>query len=135
LLHSVSGPFIFVFTSEDSDSPKYAIALQNMGAKVKQAGAGGRGHVLLETNMGEMEYELSFATEAIAQDFAKTVTEQSATATSEAVRKRLGHDRLLNKRSSICYAETVALKKVADQPDAPVSTQEILSNIPCVTPL
>ena len=131
----VKGPFIFVFTSEASDSPKYAIGLQNMGAKVKQAGAGSRGHVLLETNMGEMEYELSFATQAIAQEFAMIVTEQSATATSEAVRKRLGHDHLLNKRSSLVYAETVALQKVADQPDAPVSTQEILSNIPCVTPL
>jgi hypothetical protein len=131
----VKGPFIFVFTSETSDSPKYAIGLQNMGAKVKQAAAGSRGHVLLETNMGEMEYELSFATGAIAQEFAVVVMEQSATAASEAVRKRLGHDHLLNKRSSVVYAETVALQKVADQPDAPVSTQEILSNIPLVNPL
>lgn len=130
----VKGPFCFVFTSEDSESPKYAIALQNMGAKVKQAGAGSRGHVLLETKLGEMEYELTFATEAIAKDFAKAVREQSATVASEAVRKRLGHEHLLKKRSSVCYAEAVALKKLADQPDAPVKTQEILSNIPCAEP-
>jgi hypothetical protein len=131
----VKGPFIFVFTSETSDSPKYAIGLQNMGAKVKQVGAGSRGHVLLETNMGELEYELSFATQAIAQEFAMIVTEQSASAKSEAVRKRLGHEHLLNKRSSVRFAESVALKKVADQPDAPVSTQEILSNIPLGSPM
>jgi hypothetical protein len=131
----VKGPFCFVFTSEDSDSPKYAIGLQNMAAKVRQAGAGSRGHVLLETSMGEMEYELSFATEAIAREFARTVEEQSATAASETVRKRLGHEHLLNKRGSVRYAEALALKKLDDQPDAPVSTQEILSNIPSVGPM
>jgi hypothetical protein len=126
----VKGPFCFVFSNEDSTSPKYAIGLQNMRAQMKQAGAGSRGHVLLETNLGDMEYELSFATEAIAQEFARTVKEQAATATSEIVRKRLGHEHLLHKRASVRYAETVALKKVADQPDAPVSAQEILSNLP-----
>jgi hypothetical protein len=106
-----------------------------MKAKMRPAGAGGRGHTVLETNMGEMEYELSFATEAIALEFTNTVFAQSTSAASEAVRKRLGHDHLLNKRSSVVYAETVAIKKVADQPDAPVSAREILSNIPCENPL
>jgi hypothetical protein len=71
------GSFIFVFTTRNdtSDSPKYAIGLQDMEAKVNQAAAGSRGHVLLETNTGEMEYELSFSTGAIAQEFARTVTE------------------------------------------------------------
>jgi hypothetical protein len=126
----VKGPFCFVFTNEDSSSPKYAIGLQNMRAEVKHAGAGSRGHVLLETNLGDMEYELSFATEAIAREFASTVQEQCAAATSEIVRKRLGHEHMLTKRSSVRYAESVAVKKFADQPDAPVSAQEIMSNLP-----
>jgi hypothetical protein len=132
----VKGPFCFVFTSEDSSSPKYAIGLQNMRAQFNEKSrAGSRGYVLLETNLSEMEYELSFATEAIAREFARTVQEQSEAAASETVRKRLGHEHLLNKRSSVRYAESVALKKVGDQPDVPVSAQEILSNMPCDSPL
>lgn len=113
-------------------SPKYAIGLQSMRAEMKPAGAGSRGHVLLETSLGELEYEISFATDAIAREFASTVEAQSAAAISETVRKRLGHAHLLNKRASVRFAESVAQKKVADQPDAPVSTQEILSNMPVV---
>jgi hypothetical protein len=132
----VKGPFCFVFTSETSSSPKYAIGLQDMRGKFNEKSrAGSRGYVLLETNLGEMEYELSFATEAIAREFATTVQQQSKAATSEIVRKRLGHEHLLNKRSSVRYAEAVALKKVDDQPDAPVSAQEILSNLPGDSPM
>jgi hypothetical protein len=131
----IKGPFCFIFENENSPSPKYAIGLQNMRDAVHGAGSSLRTSsagfaVLLTTSLGDTEYEISFTLEAIAREFAATVQTQAAAAVTETVRKRLGHEHLLHKRSSVRYAEGVALKKIVDQPDAPVSTQEVLGNMP-----
>lgn len=86
--------------------------------------------VLLESSLGDVEYEISFATEEVAIKFANTVKTQAAAAVSAQVRKRLGHEHLLTKRASVRYAETIAQKKVEDQPETPVTTQEVLDNMP-----
>jgi hypothetical protein len=126
----IKGPFCFVFADEQSSSPKYCIGLHYLRAKVKPEARGGSYHVLLTDNLGDVQYEITFASEDVASQFAKVVKEQASTAEAEEARKRLGHEALLTKRSSVKYAETIAKKKEADQPDAPISTQEIMDNMP-----
>jgi hypothetical protein len=41
----------------------------------------------------------------------------------------LGHENIRTKRTSIAYAETIAQKKVKDQPDKPVSRNEIMADM------
>lgn len=111
----IKGPFIFVFTNESDKAPKYAISLAHLKAK-SQGTSGGMYVVMLETSLGDAEYEVSFKTEGIAKEFLDVVKRQAAVGEAEEVRKRLGHENLLTKRSSVRYAEKVALKKVEDQP-------------------
>ena len=85
--------------------------------------------VTLETSLGDAEYEFSFADAEAAASFGTAVEQESAAGKAELVRKRLGHEHLLNKRASIRYAESVAVKKVDDAPAAPVSTEEILAGV------
>jgi len=125
----IKGTFCFVFSNNDPQSPKYAIALQYMRPEVKPARLG-RYPVILSDNVGDVNYELSFETEEIAKEFARVVREQAETAETEQVRKRLGHEHLLNKRASVRYAQTVAEKKVKEQPDKPITTEEIANNMP-----
>lgn len=124
----VKGPFAFIFVSETASSPKYAISLVNMKAVAKQSSRG-TFPVTLETSLGDAEYGFSFADADTASSFVKAVEEESAAGKAELVRKRLGHEHLLNKRASIRYAESVAVKKVDDAPPAPVSTEEILAGV------
>lgn len=125
----IKGPFCFVYTSEDAPSPKYAIGLQYMKTERKSA-SHGRYPVLLVDNLGDVQYEFSFDTEETAKKFSIAVKEQAAVAQTEEVRKRLGHEHLMVKRSSVRYAESIAKKKVKDQPDKPISTEEIVNNMP-----
>jgi hypothetical protein len=104
----VQGLFCFVFVSGNRAlSPKYAIALKEIRAKVKHPASAGR--VLLETIMGDVKYELSFATEEIAREFADEVRIQHSVAAEEVIRQRIGHeDHLTTLASSVLYAGAVA---------------------------
>jgi hypothetical protein len=123
----IKGPFCFIFKNEEANSPKYAISLAQLKAK-KQSGS--KSAVALETNLGDVEYEIFLKDSATADLFETTVTQQASAGQAEMVRKRLGHEHLLSKRASVRYAESVATKKIEDQPEAPVSTEEILANVP-----
>lgn len=112
----IKGPFIFVYANESDKAPKYAISLAHMKAK-SQGPSGGMHVVTLETNLGDVEYELSFKIQGIAKEFVDAVKKQAAVGEAEEVRKRLGHGNLLTKDASIRYAEKVATRKVEDQPE------------------
>ena len=120
----IKGPFCFVFTNKDASSPKYAVGLQGMKADRQKT------TVLLESTLGDIEYEFTFATESLATEFATAVEQQVATAQAEVAQKRLGHEHLLHKRSSVVFAEQIAKTKEREQPDAPLSTQEVLAGMP-----
>ena len=123
----IKGPFCFVFKNEQAASPKYAISLQSMKAASKSSNT----HmVMLETSLGDTEYEFTFQNEDAAKRFRSAVKEQAAVAQTEQIRKRLGHEHLLNKRSSIRYAESIATKKIDDQPSAPLKVDEVMMNMP-----
>jgi hypothetical protein len=122
----VKGPFCFIFSDETAKAPKYAISLVNMKGAFKN-GIPSSCEVYLETVLGDMEYEFTFDDNSSAKLFLKAVDEESTAAGTEAIRKRLGHEHLLNKRSSIRFAESVARKKVDEAPDRPISTEQILA--------
>jgi hypothetical protein len=128
----IKGTFCFVFVNKDAPSPKYAVGLHSMRPVVKASSHNGRVTVLLEGVLGDLLYEFSFENDSIAQQFKVAVEEEAASAQAEAVRKRLGHENLLTKRSSVIFAENIAKEKESDQPEPPLSTQEILANIPVV---
>jgi len=125
----IKGFFIFVFADEDANTPLYAISLAHMRAQAKKTSTGYT-MVLLESSLGDAEYEFSFEVEEDARKFTSVVKEQAAHAEAEEVRKRLGHGDLLTKRASVRYAEDIAKKKVEDQPDAPVTNEEIMAAVP-----
>jgi hypothetical protein len=102
----------------------YAINLAHLTAKVKSNRT-----VDLETSLGDVEYEVTFATSENAELFARVVTTQAAVGEADEVRKRLGHEHLLNKRSSLRYAESVASKKIEEAPDAPSSNDDVLAGV------
>jgi hypothetical protein len=124
----IKGPFCFVYNVNDESSPKYAVALHGIKPSIEHETT-----VVLESTACEgsdCHYEVKFKGNEIAIKFAKAITEQASSAQAEMVRKELGHDALVKKRSSIAYAETVALRKINDQPPEPITTREILSNFP-----
>jgi hypothetical protein len=82
----IKGPFIFVFGHESDKAPKYAISLAMMKAK-SQKGTGGNYLVSLETTLGDVEYEISFKTEAIAKEFVEAVKKQASIGETEQIRK------------------------------------------------
>ena len=97
--------------------------------------AHGRQDVVLESALGEIEYEISFSLkspggEDAASRFAEVVTQQARIAATTEVKKKLGHEHLLKKRASIRYAESIAMKKVKEQPEAPVTASELIANVP-----
>jgi hypothetical protein len=127
----IKGPFCFVFTSEDAPSPKYAVGLQAMRPKVKAAaGRDGRVTVLLENSLGDLQYEASFASEEIANQFKAAVEQQAAAGEAEAARIRLGHGGLVKKRASTVFAAAIAKEKERAQPDVPLTTTDIIANMP-----
>jgi hypothetical protein len=111
----IKGPFIFVFDSEGCSSPKYAISLKLLQAKINKT-EGGRHPVVLETSLGDVQYELSFVDAEICSRFVKVVKEQSAYAEKAEIREKLGHGHLLNKRASTRFAEQIASEKVKEAP-------------------
>lgn len=121
----MKGPFCFIFKNESADSPKFAISLAHMKAKKQSDNS-----VALETNLGDVEFVVHLADSATAELFETSVGQQAAAGETELVRKRLGHEHLLSKRASVRFAESVATKKIEEQPEAPISTEEILSNVP-----
>ncbi|EEC48842.1 predicted protein [Phaeodactylum tricornutum CCAP 1055/1] len=126
----IKGPFCFVFESVKAESPEYAIGLQNMRPEIQPPSSQGRTCVSMNTNLGDTEYEVSFESENTARQFAAAVREQAAAARAEQVRKDLGHTHLITKRSSLRYAENIALKKLNDQPESLVKTEDIMQNMP-----
>mmetsp|Transcript_24405 Transcript_24405/g.39896 ORF Transcript_24405/g.39896 Transcript_24405/m.39896 type:complete len:109 (+) Transcript_24405:803-1129(+) len=84
---------------------------------VMQPSSHGMHHMTIETSLGDKEWELSFEQENIAKQFADTFKQQAAVGEADEVRKRLGHEDLLEKRASVKYAEKVANKKTEDQPE------------------
>jgi len=112
----IKGAYCFVFSKESDPSPKYAISLAHMKAKM-QSPSHGIHHVTIETMLGDVDWELGFGLKQIAQQFADAFLHQAAIGEADEVRKRLGHDKLVNKRSSVKYAESVAQKKLEDQPE------------------
>jgi hypothetical protein len=123
----IKGPFCFVYNLCDESSPKYAVALQSIKPMVEQETI-----VVLKSSVEitNSQYEVKFKNNETAAKFAKVVLEQASSAQAQMVRKKLGHTALIQTRSSIAYAETVALRKIDDQPSEPITTQEILSNFP-----
>lgn len=123
----IKGPFCFVYASKDDAAPKYAVGLQSMQAQLKSTASP---VVVLQTELGDTEYEFVFNDIETAKQFQAAIDAESASAQVAAVRKRLGHEHLLSKRSSLIFAETIAMEKLSDQPDAPISNREIASVIP-----
>jgi hypothetical protein len=111
----VKGPFIFVFASETSSSPKYAISLKQLQPKMNETERA-RHPVALETTLGDVYYVVSFEQAAEATQFAKVVKEQSAFADRADIKKKLGHEHLLSKRASVRFAEQIASEKVKEAP-------------------
>lgn len=134
----VKGQYCFVYAKESDPSPKYAVGLQGLRAtKLKPTtsgvGRGGDGSavtVRLENSLGDVQYEVALANEALARTFQAAVEKHAASAEVEAVRKNLGHEALVGKRSSVVYADAVGKEKVSAQPDAPLSATEIMANMP-----
>ena len=133
----IKGYHCFVFDNDEGMSPKYAIELMNRKAFIgtlsilptlatKKLRAAPRqdttyATVHLETSMGDVEYKITFSDSLLASKFCDAVMNASTNATSDEVRKRLGHEKLLNKRASVRFANTIGASKVKDQPTAPVS--------------
>lgn len=141
----IKGFHCFVFENEDSKSPKYAIELINRKAviqpshdtilpRVPHPGAGhdtGYITVHLESGLGDVEYKFTFANmQNTASEFCNAVAVASNDASTEMVRKRLGHENLLTKRSSMKFANAIGTAKAKDQPDAPVGAAEVMAGMP-----
>mmetsp|Transcript_9036 Transcript_9036/g.19243 ORF Transcript_9036/g.19243 Transcript_9036/m.19243 type:complete len:259 (-) Transcript_9036:378-1154(-) len=144
----IKGFHCFVFKDEEAKSPKYAIELMNRKAVVQPSHASyvprvphpGVGKdatytsVHLETSLGDVEYKFTFANEGgkgeMANRFSGAVTAASNNASTEQVRTRLGHGGLLNKRSSVRYANQIGKAKAKDQPEAPLTSGEVLAGMP-----
>ena len=122
----IKGPFCFVYSDENAKAPKYAIGLQYMNGERKGSS------VMVQTNFGDLQYEVHFSDDETAKKFTSTLRKQASSAQAEEVRKKLGHGGLLNKRASVRYAETVALQKVKDQPEKPISTTEVMDTFNAV---
>ena len=120
----IKGPFCFVYSGEQALAPKYALGLYQMNADVNAS------TVLIKTHLGDVHYEVNFDSKEDANIFSRSLKKQASSAHTEEMRKQLGHGGLLNKRASVRYAETIAMDKVKDQPDKPLSTTEVMENIP-----
>mmetsp|Transcript_32742 Transcript_32742/g.55822 ORF Transcript_32742/g.55822 Transcript_32742/m.55822 type:complete len:264 (+) Transcript_32742:143-934(+) len=145
----IKGFHCFVFENEDSKSPKYAIELINRKAviqpshdtiipRVPHPGAAhdtGYTTVHLESSLGDVEYKFTVANmENTASEFCNAVAVASNDASTEQVRKRLGHENLLSKRASMKFANAVGTAKAKDQPDAPVGAAEVMAGMPATGP-
>lgn len=112
----IKGPYCFIFATESDPAPKYAISLAHMKAKI-QSPSHGAHNVTIETSLGDVDWELTFEEKQSAQKFVDAFQKQAVVGEVDEVRKRLGHENLINKRGSVKYAETIAKKKLKDQPE------------------
>lgn len=142
----IKGYHCFVFKDEEGKSPTYAIELMNRKAVIQpkhdsfvpRVSHPGAGHdttyttIHLENSLGDIEYKFTFANmdDGLATSFCNAVSIASNQASTEEVRKRLGHDQLLTKRGSVRYANTIGAAKMKDQPDVPVGAGEIMAGMP-----
>lgn len=122
----IKGPFCFVYSDDKAPAPKFAISLSNLKASVQQPS---HGHfpVTLQTLLGDVEYQILFSEKVTAELFSQVVCEQASAGETEMIKKRLGHEHLLSKRASVRYAESIAMKKVGDQPCTPVTGNDLIS--------
>merc|ERR1712194_284290 len=144
----IKGYHCFVFKDEKSKSPKYAIELMNRKAVVQPSHESFVPHIPhpgakhdttyttinLETGLGDIEYKFTFANmeDGLASKFCNVVSVASSEASTEQVRKRLGHDQLLSKRGSVRMANALGAEKTKDQPDAPIRAGEVLAGMPSI---
>lgn len=142
----IKGYYCFVFDNEDSKAPKYAIELMHLKAVIQPSHVShipllphpGANHetsyttIFLETSLGDVEYKFTFAnTEAnVGTKFCNAVAVAANEANAEQVRKRLGHEGLNRRRSSVKYAQAIGQAKAKDQPSAPITAGEVLSAMP-----
>ena len=85
----IKGPFIFVYKDELSQAPKYAINLAHMKAHRREE-VMGQTTVDLETNLGDIEYEITFHTAQdpeLARNFVRTVKQQAQVGEAEEIQK------------------------------------------------
>lgn len=85
----MKGPFCFIFKNEKAPSPKYAISLTGLDAKVKES-TKEKVSVALETNLGDEEYLLTFSATNdadVGKKFVSAVKKQAAAGQAELVRK------------------------------------------------
>jgi hypothetical protein len=116
LLEELEGPFCFVFKNEDAAAPKYAISLAYLKA-LKRKPSHGVTVVTLETELGDVEYEIRFSEEDPAKAFAVAANKQAAKGVTDEARKRLGHGHLIIRSKSVKYAEKIAIGKISAQPE------------------
>mmetsp|Transcript_32020 Transcript_32020/g.75289 ORF Transcript_32020/g.75289 Transcript_32020/m.75289 type:complete len:242 (+) Transcript_32020:203-928(+) len=112
----VKGAYCFVFGKESDPAPKYAVACAHMKA-VTQSPSHGVHPVTIESALGDVDWELGFEKKELAEEFVDVFRKKAAEGEADEVRKRLGHENLLQKRSSVKYAESVGEKKLEDQPE------------------
>jgi len=128
----IKGAYCFIFAKESDPAPKYAISLAHVKAKM-QSSSHGIFFVTIETSLGDVDWELGFQEKQIAQQFVDAFRQQAAVGEADEVRKRLGHGNLVNKRGSVVYAESVAQKKLEDQPEKKENT--LLADVNGVDPM
>jgi len=133
----VKGSSLFVFTTEDAPSPKYAIPLLHLHAEAEDES---HGHidVLLKTGLGDVEYRFIFDTskdKEIVPKFMAAIQSASSSAQVEATKQRLGHGDQIIKRTSCHYADQIAKEKAKEQPDTPINVTEAMSAVPNTYPI
>lgn len=111
----IKGAYCFIFAAESDPTPKYAIALAYMKAKI-QSPSHGTHKVTIETSLGDAEWELGFEEKQSAKKFVDVFQKQAVAGATNEARKRLGHDKP-NRRSSDVFAEKIAQKKMLEQPE------------------
>ena len=142
----IKGYHCFVFKDDEGKAPKYAIELMNRRAVIQPDHSihipsvphPGASHdttyttINLETSLGDVEYQFTFANmdDNLATKFCNAVSVASNEATTEQVRKRLGHENLLDKRTSVRFANNIGAAKAKDQPEVPVGAKEVLAEMP-----
>jgi hypothetical protein len=143
----IKGYHCFVFKDEEGIAPKFAVELNHRNAVVQPADGVNHSVVHLETSLGDIEYKFTFSKShldendtvatpaAKASAFAYAVSAAASAAQTEEVRTRLGHQNLLNKRSSVRYANTIGKVKTKEQPEAPVGMGEVMNAMPVNGPM
>lgn len=116
----VKGTNLFIFANENAPTPAYAVELPHKRIALNDK-HGNTQTVTIETNLGDVEYEVKFdlrENAAVAKNFAMALKEEVAVGNTNEIKKKLGHS-TIHKSKSIKYADTVAAQKIKDQPDSP----------------